>query len=198
MSNLRREYLNAEEKNVYLISKAFIQLLNGERNLKGKITNEVWVEWGKRGMMTPSMQKNIKLVKTYLNKFCYEIEENLNEKENKKLAKQLEKFDYKLIDDYTVTKLMRDINNNIKYAVIEREKFNDVLEEIAAVRCVGCTTDYRECAIYKLLDDICTPYCGEEPNCPYSARLDKYTVEEQKHLEEFKKKVQSRNMFSKR
>ena len=56
-------------------------------------------------MITPGMKKNLKLVRTYLKKFCYEIEENLDEVELKKLNKQLMKFDYKLIDDYTVKKL---------------------------------------------------------------------------------------------
>ncbi|MEG2412596.1 MAG: DUF5651 domain-containing protein [Clostridium sp.] len=197
MSNFRREYLNAEEKNIYMISKAFIQMLNGERNLQNKITNEIWQEWEKRGMITSSMKKNIKMVKTYLNKFCYEIEENLNETENKKLKKQLEKFDYKLIDDYTVSKLMRDVNNNIKYAVIERDKLNEVLEDIAEVRCVACTIDYRECAIFKMLDDISTPYCGEEPNCPYAANLEKLSTKEKEHIDKFKKRLHKQNKFRK-
>lgn len=162
MRNLKREYLNAEEKNFYMISKAFIQTIDGQRNLNGRITEEIWSEWEKRGMITPNMKKNLKLVRTYLKKFCYEIEENLNEVELKKLNKQIMKFDYKLIDDYTVRKLMRDINDNMRYIVIERDKFLDVLEDVAAVRCVGCNDDYKTCSIYKALDDISTPYLGEK------------------------------------
>lgn len=143
MRNLKREYLNAEEKNFYMISKAFIQTIDGQRNLNGRITEEIWSELEKRGMITPNMKKNLKLVRTYLKKFCYEIEENLNEVELKKLNKQIMKFDYKLIDDYTVRKLMRDINDNMRYIVIERDKFLDVLEDVAAVRCVGCNDDYK-------------------------------------------------------
>lgn len=196
-SKFKREYLNAEEKNVYMISKAFIQMLNGERNLENRITNEIWIEWEKRGMTTPEMRKSIKMVKTYLKKFCYEIEDNLNETENKKLAKQLAKFDYKLIDDYTVKKLMRDINDNIKYVHIERDKFLDVLEDIAAVRCVGCKTDYRTCVIYKALDDIGTPYLGEEPNCPYAADLTLCNEKQREEVEELKKRMSSTNQLYK-
>jgi hypothetical protein len=193
MSNLKREYLNAEEKNFYMVSKAFIQMLNGERNLENKITDEIWVEWQKRGMITPGMQKNIKLVHTYLKKFCYELEENLSESELKRLNKQLEKFDYKLIDDYTVKKILRDIKDHIRYAIIDREKFEPVLEDIAAVRCCGCTTDYRECAIYKMLDDISIPYLGEQLNCPYAADLAECTEKQLEHIEELKKKINGKN-----
>lgn len=193
MSNIKREYLNAEEKNFYMVAKAFIQMLDGERNLDNKITDEVWIEWKKRGMITPGMQKNIKSVHTYLKNFCYELEENLSETELKRLNKQLEKFDYKLVDDYTVKKIMRDIKDNIKYAVIEREKFDAVLEDIAAVRCVGCTTDYKQCAIYKMLDDISIPYLGEQPNCPYAADLSECNEKQLKHIEELKIKINGTN-----
>lgn len=194
---MKREYLNSEEKNFYMISKAFIQTIEGQRNLDNKITSDIWVEWSKRGMITPGMQKNLKLVHTYLKKFCYEIEENLNSHELSKLNKQLMKFDYKLIDDYTVKKLLRDVNDHIKYAVIEREKLEDVLVDIAEVRCVGCKSDYRGCAIYKLLDDISTPYLGEEPNCPYAADLSEFTPEQKKKVEETKKKLHKKNRYYK-
>lgn len=197
VGQLKREYLNSEEKNFYMIAKAFIQYLEGQRNLEGKITEDVWVEWTKRGMITPGMQRNLKLVNTYLKKFCYELEDNLNNPELDKLNKQLMKFDYKLIDDYTVKKLLRDVNDHIKYAVIEREKLEEVLEDIAQVRCVGCKCDYRECAIYKLLDDISTPYCGEQPNCPYAADLSKFTQEQLKCLEGRKEKLRNKNQFYK-
>ncbi|MDU2955646.1 DUF5651 domain-containing protein [Clostridium sp.] len=194
---MKREYLNSEEKNFYMISKAFIQTIEGQRNLDNKITSDIWVEWSKRGMITPGMQKNLKLVHTYLKKFCYEIEENLNSHELSKLNKQLMKFDYKLIDDYTVKKLLRDVNDHIKYAVIEREKLEDVLVDIAEVRCVGCKSDYRGCAIYKLLDDISTPYLGEEPNCPYAADLSEFTPEQKKKVEETKVRLKKKNRYYK-
>ncbi|MDU1822559.1 MULTISPECIES: DUF5651 domain-containing protein [Clostridium] len=197
MGRLKREYLNSEEKNFYMISKAFIQTIEGQRNLDNKITSDIWVEWSKRGMITPGMQKNLKLVHTYLKKFCYEIEENLNSHELSKLNKQLMKFDYKLIDDYTVKKLLRDVNDHIKYAVIEREKLEDVLVDIAEVRCVGCKSDYRGCAIYKLLDDISTPYLGEEPNCPYAADLSEFTPEQKKKVEETKVRLKKKNRYYK-
>lgn len=195
MSNFKREYLGSEEKNFYMVAKAFIQMINGERNLSGQITSDVWTEWERRGMMTPSMKKNIKLVKTYLSKFCYEIEENLNDHENEKLKKQLMKFDYKLLDDYTLKKVMRDMKDNLKYAVIERKKFEETLEVIVEVNCVGCTKDYKDCSIYKMLDDIMVPYCSEESNCPYAVNLSDLTKEEKDSIEKTKQFLNKKNMF---
>lgn len=192
MGNLKREYLKAEEKNFYMIAKAFIQSINGERNLEGTITDEIWDEWGKRGMCTTSMKKNLKLVKTYLKKFCYEIEENLSKIEMERLNKQLNKFDYRLVDDYTFQKLMRDMTNNMQYAVIDRCRLAPILEDIAAVRCVGCTCNYEKCDLYKMLDDISVAFVKEEPNCPYACNLSEYTEEELKNIERLKKTINKR------
>lgn len=197
MGKLKRTYLNSEEKNFYMISKAFIQTIDGQRNLNNRITEEIWSEWGKRGMITPDMKKNLKLVRTYLKKFCYEIEENLDEVELNKLNKQLMKFDYKLIDDYTVKKLLRDINDNLKYIVIERDKFIDIVEDIAQVRCVGCTDDYKTCVIYKALDDMSTPYLGEQFNCPYAADLSDCSEEQKLKITNLKKDMKKKNKFYK-
>lgn len=197
MGKLKRTYLNAEEKNFYMISKAYIQTIEGKRNLNNRITEEVWSEWKKRGMITPEMRKNLKLVRTYLKKFCYEIEENLDEIELKKLSKQLMKFDYKLIDDYTLKKLLRDINDNLRYIVIERDKFIDIIEDIAQVRCVGCTEDYKSCVIYKALDDINTPYLGELGNCPYAADLSECSEGQKLKINNLKENIKKKNKFYK-
>lgn len=180
-----------------MIAKAFIQTIEGQRNLDGRTTSEIWVEWNKRGMITPGMQKDLKMVYTYLKKFCYEVEDNLNTHELDKLNKQLMKFDYKLIDDYTVKKLMRDINDRMKYISIERDKFMDILEDIAGVRCVGCKDDYKTCVLYKALDDISTPYLGEEPNCPYAADLSLCSEKQKSDLEKLKTKLKKKNQFYK-
>ncbi len=197
MSNFKRGYLNSEERNFYMISKSFIQMINGERNLKNEITNEIWIEWKKRGMITQSMQKDIKLVKTYLTKFCEEIEENVDAAEKAKLEKQLLKFDYRLIDDYTVQKLLRDASNKYKYIVMEREKFSPIIEELAEIKCVGCKCDYRTCSLYKAFDDISLVRVDEEENCPYAVDLSKCKLEEIKRIEKIKENLKSKNQFRK-
>ena len=193
---LKRGYLNVEERNFYMVAKAFIQYIEGERNLENKRTNEVWIEWERRGMISAEMSKNLKLVRKYIKKFCYELEENLDYSEKKRLSKQLMKFDYKLIDDYTFKKLLRDIENKMKYVVMERDKFVNIIEDIAQVRCVGCTSDYKNCAIHKALEDINTPYLGEEPNCPYACNLE-LKENDKERIEKIKSRLRKNNKFYK-
>ncbi|EKQ50292.1 MULTISPECIES: DUF5651 domain-containing protein [unclassified Clostridium] len=197
MSNFKRGYLNSEERNFYMISKSFIQMINGERNLNNKMTNEIWVEWSKKGMFTQLMQKSIKLVKTYLTKFCEEIEENIDEAEKAKLKKQLLKFDYRLVDDYTVQKLYRDYKDKLKYIVMEREKFDPIIEELAEIKCVGCKCDYKTCFLYKAFDDISLVRVDEEENCPYAVDLSKCKPEEVKRIEKIKENLKVKNQFRK-
>ena len=198
MGELRRDYLTAEEKNFYMISKAFIQYCDGLRSLEpSNGCNKVWEDWKARGMLTGEMQGNLKRVYTYLRKFCYELEVNLSKKEQEILKKRIDKFDYKLIDDYTVKKLLRDVSNNMKYAVIERDKFEPIIQDIAAVRCVGCTCNYEKCPLFKMLDDINVPYVKEEPNCPYACNLSDYTEEELKDIEHLKDVIKARRNVSK-
>lgn len=193
---LKRGYLNVEERNFYMVAKAFIQYIEGERNLENKRTNEVWIEWERRGMISTEMSKNLKLVRTYLKKFCYELEENLDDSEKKRLSKQIMRFDYKLIDDYTFKKILRDIENKMKYVVMEREKFIEIVEDIAQVRCVGCTKDYKGCCIHTALEDINTPYLGEEPNCPYACNLE-LKENDKERVEKIKARLRKNNKFYK-
>lgn len=197
MGELKRDYLTAEEKNFYMISKAFLQYCDGLRSLEpSNGCNKVWEDWKARGMLTTEMQGNLKRVYTYLRKFCTELEINLSKTEQEILKKRVDKFDYKLIDDYTVKKLLRDVSNNMKYAVIERDKFEPILQDIAAVRCVGCKCNYEKCPLYKMLDDIMVPYVKEEPNCPYACNLDDYTEEELKEIQRLKDVINGKHNVS--
>ena len=84
--------------------------------------------------------------------------------------KKTNTFNISYVDKYTAEKLERDINNKTKYAVIDRELFNDIIEDIADVRCVNCHKNYEECSLYKVLEDSLTPAEGTG-NCPYSCEL---------------------------
>jgi hypothetical protein len=196
LSSFKRGYLNAEEKNFYMVCKTLIKMINGESNLDGSITKEVWVEWKKRGMLTDEMQKDIKYVKSYLMKFCDEIEENIDETERNKLDKQLEKFAFRIVDDYTLRKIYRDYKDN-KYFVMERRKFDPILQEIAEVRCVGCKDDYRKCSLYNAFEDINLPRVEEESNCPYAADLSMCRSEEVERIEKIKDHLKVKNQFRK-
>ena len=76
----------------------------------------------------------------------------------------------KLFYEYTAEKIERDINNKTKFVVIDRELFNDIIEDIAEVRCVNCHRNYEECELYKVLEDSLTPAEGKG-NCPFSAEI---------------------------
>lgn len=194
---LKRDYLNLEETNFYMLTKAFIQTIQGERSMQGKPLGDLWEDWKSRGMITPTMQRNIKTALTNLKKFCYELEENLSEAENKKLEKKLMKFDYRLIDDPTLRKIHRDMTDFMQYAVMERNLFDPILEDIVAVRCVGCTCNYEKCPLYKLLDDIEQPRVGEESNCPYAVNLSEYSDKDLKEIEKMKQTIKERRSIPK-
>lgn len=196
-SNLKRQYLNEKEKNFYMISKSFLQTINGERNIDNTTSNEVWVEWGKRGMITPSMQKNLKLVKAYLNKFCDEVEINLDEREQDKLKKQLDKFDFRLIDDYTLKKIFKDINDRARYITLEKSKILPIIEELSDIKCVGCKKDYKGCPIYDIFDDMLLERVEELPNCPYACDLSELTEIQKNNILKLREKMKSKNKVGK-
>lgn len=197
MSNFKRGYLNREEENFLMVSKAFIQMINGLRNLDNRITGPVWEEYEKRGMITPSMQKSIKMVNTYLNKFTDELQLNLDQRENKRIEKKLMKFDFKIVDDYTMQRLFRDIKDRQKYITMDRNKFMDILEPVSGVECVGCKKDYKSCQLCKAFEDICIPHIGEKENCPYATDLSEFTPEQKKDYEELVARLKINNKFMK-
>lgn len=200
MGELSRGYLNADERNVYMVAKSFIELLSGRKSFNGKleVKEEVWEQWLKRGMITSDMKTNLKKSRTYLRKFIIELEENLDEEQLKRLNKMFASFEYRLIDDYTVKKLMRDITDKQKYVSMKRELFQELVVEVSELRCVGCKKcDYDNCEIYHALDDVNMAFVSEEANCPYACDLNKMTDEEFKNVSELKNKLKNKNIFLK-
>ena len=189
----KRGYLNREERNSIMVFIATMQLIEGIRNLEGKATEPLWDDWTKRGMMTKEGKKNLKLAHTYLKKFINNTLENVDKKENNIIAEKSDVFDFKLIDDYTLKKIYRDITDNSKFAVMKREDFINCVEDLASVNCVGCTKDYKECPLYDVFEDV---MCGEnnynEDNCPYAANLEKLSRRERKQVNELKERMKNR------
>lgn len=197
MSSLKRGYLNREEENFLMVAKSFIQMINGTRSLENKITEPVWKEYEKRGMITPSMQKSIKMVNTYLNKFVDEMQINLDKKENSRIEKKLEKFDFKIIDDFSMKKLFRDIKDKNKYVTMNRDIFMDILVEVSGVECVGCKKDYKQCSLCTAFEDISIAHIGDMPSCPYAADLSSFTQEEKEKYDKLLERVRANNKFIK-
>lgn len=198
MGTLKRSYLSREEENFYMVAKSFLGMMEGSRSLENKITDEVLVEWKKRGMLTPEMQKELKLSYTYLKKFCYEIEANLDEKTRIKLRKKLDNFDFRIMDNYTLSKFQRNLKDKLNYISLKREYFLDILEDIAAIRCVGCKENYNKCPLYTAYEDMMMPTVDEEENCPYACDLSLLNDVGKKKVENVKNKVKKNNKFLKK
>lgn len=195
MGNLKRGYLNREEENFVMITKAYIEYMTGFRNLENVINKSIWEEWESRGMLTSTMRKHLKLVYTYMNKFVNELHDNLDERENERLKKKIMKFDYRLVDDYTLKKVIRDINDHMRYAIMDRNKFIDVIDVVSGVECVGCKRDYKGCSLCAVFEEASIAHVGEQPNCPYAADLSEFTDEEKKDYDELIKRVKNKNQF---
>ena len=77
----------------------------------------------------------------------------------------------KFVDKYGIEKFERDIEDKNKYAAIERETFEELIEDIAEVRCKNCNRDYKTCKLYNVLDESLRLEEGEKDNCKYSCDL---------------------------
>lgn len=197
MGKLRRDYINVDERNFYMVTKCYLQMVEGKRTLDNReLGRDYWDILKEHGMLTPSMQKSLKTGYTNLKKFIYELEENLSKSQMQTLNKRMEKFDYRIIDDYTLQKIYRDASDKFKYAVIPIENLEPVLQDIASVRCVGCKENYENCHLCKMMQDIEMPYVSEESNCPYASVLDKFTEEDKKSIQEMKEIVKGRHSFT--
>ena len=96
----------------------------------------------------------------------------LDETTQKRLMKRLRKFDFKIIDDYQLQRIMREANEKLKDVVLSRETFEDLIEDITEVRCKNCTKGYESCEIYKALYEALLDAPGFAPNCPYAWKED--------------------------
>lgn len=168
-----RRYLNREEKNQFICIVALVQQLEGLRTLEGISKDPVWVDWFNRGVMTKEERKYIKLAHTYMVKFVDSVLNRLDAVEQDSLKKQYRKFDFKLIDDFTLQKLMRQLKDTSKEIVMDRELFYTYSEDIMAARCNGCKKDGEGCPLRASFEDNIVPEFGEDlDNCRYAYNLE--------------------------
>jgi len=198
MRKLTRGYLKEDESNALMSIFALMQMLQGIRALDGRPPKMfIWEVWSERGMMTAEARKYLKTAYTYLSKFKAEMMANLDEQTVNTLEKKLEKFDYRMVDDLILQKIQRDIHNHLKYAVMERKSFEDIMQEVAQVNCVGCTKDYKNCPLAKVFDEVLTIGADEQPNCPYACDLSKFTPKGRENYEKLKQRLRENNQFIK-
>jgi hypothetical protein len=166
-----RDYLNSNEKNQFMVLQSIVQMMDGLRNsgVDGPKINSMLEDWTKRDNMTKAEHKNLKTSETFLRKFLSSVYERLSPKEQEAIKKKLIKFDFKLIDDFTLKQIDRDIKDKIANAVVPRQEFYDWSCEIMGVKCNGCTQDWSTCQLYQVFDNNLVPESGFDcKNCKYA------------------------------
>lgn len=166
-----QDYLNSEMRNQMMVIGSVIKMM--ELVNEGKKSAPKFVDmaesWSKRGAITREERKNLKTAATLLKKFWNSVYDRMGKKEQEMLSKKLTKYDFRLIDDYTLQKLYRDMQDKLKYAIIPREDFYDWCSEIMEVKCKNCTCDWKECKLHDIFDDNFIPESTWGlPNCRYA------------------------------
>jgi hypothetical protein len=166
-----RDYLNAVEKNQFMVMNSVLQLAIGIRNtgVDGPKLQTMREEWSKRDNMTKDEHKSLKMAETYLSKFIMSVYNRLSPKEQEQIQKKLMKYDFKLVDDFTLKQVNRDIKDKIQNAVMPRQQFYDWSCEIMQAKCHGCTKNWNECDLYEVFNDNFVPESGFDcTNCKYA------------------------------
>jgi hypothetical protein len=126
-------------------------------------------EWKKRGNLTKEEHKSLKIAETYMEKFIMSVYNRLSTKQKEQINKKLFKYSFKLVDDFTMQKLNRDIKDKINTAAMPRQQFYDWCCEIMDVKCSGCTKDWNTCQLYTIFEDNFVPESGFDcTNCKYA------------------------------
>jgi hypothetical protein len=171
-----RDYLNSTEKNQFMVLQSIVQSLDGLRNsgVDGPKMSSMLENWTKAGNMTKDEHRSLKTAETYLRKFLTSVYERLSKKEQEVIKKRLLKFHFKLVDDFTLQQLNRDMKDKLKHATMPREQFYDWCADIMEVKCNGCTKDWNTCDLYQVFENNFVPESGFDcTNCKFAYNLDK-------------------------
>lgn len=164
-----KDYLNADEKNQMMVFMSILQIMNGNRGINGPKIITVLEDWSKRGNLTKDEHRSLKFAGTYLTKFCESVYDRLDDREKKQIDKRLQKFDFRLVDDYTLQKIYREMKDRMVNAVVPRELFYKWCEEIMECNCKGCTKDWKECELHEVFEENFVPESTwNKKNCRYA------------------------------
>ncbi len=170
-----RDYLNSIEKNQFMVLQSVLQLIEGKRNdgKDGPKINKILDQWKERNNMTKEEHKNLKTAETFLKKFLTSVYGRLSKKEQNLIDKKIMKFDFKLVDDYTLKQVHRDISDRFVNAVVPREQFYIWCEKIMTIECNGCTKNGNECELNQVFEDNFVPESGFDcQNCKFAYVLE--------------------------
>lgn len=166
-----RDYLNANEKNQFMVIQSISQVIDGKRNggIDGPKIGTMLEEWTKHNNMSKEEHKNLKMAETYLKKYLTSVYDRLSPKEQAVIQKKVMKFDFKLVDDFTLKQVFRDISDRMVNAAVPREQFYKWSEEIMCVKCNGCTKNWNECELHTAFNDNFIPESSFNlKNCKYA------------------------------
>jgi hypothetical protein len=166
-----RDYLNASEKNQFMVLQSIVQMVDGLRNsgVDGPKISSMLEDWSKRNNMTKEEHKNLKTSETFLRKFLASVYDRLSPKDQEAIKKKLIKFDFKLVDDFTMKQINRDISDRFVNAAVPREQFYKWCEEIMNVKCNGCTKDWNTCDLHQVFEENFVPESGFDcKNCKFA------------------------------
>ena len=154
-----KDYFNAQEVNDFMTLK-FV----------GYMAGKVMKEWGDRGNLTKEETTQLKYVSTYAEKFFNSVGSRLDVKEKTKIAKRLSKFDFRIVDEYMMNKVDRDMTDKLQYAVMPREQFDTFCGEIMDVRCSGCDKPWQDCELHDVFENNLAPEPTgyEKVNCRFA------------------------------
>jgi hypothetical protein len=170
-----RDYLNSIEKNQFMVMNSVLQMVIGIRNtgVDGPKLQSMREEWSKRDNMTKDEHKSLKMAETYLSKFIMSVYNRLSPKEQEQIQKKLLKYDFKLVDDFTLKQVNRDIKDRMVNAVMPRQQFYDWCVEVMNAKCNGCTKEWNTCDLHQVFDNNFVPESGYDcRNCKYAYQLD--------------------------
>lgn len=169
-----KDYLNAEEKNHIMVIGALIRMMNRVENTgkDGPRIQNIIDSWTKSNNLTKDEQRSLKMAQTYLEKFFDSVTSRMNPKEQDQLKKKLSKFDFRLIDDFTLEKVYRDMRDKLVNAAVPRDQFCTWCDEIMHHNCNGCTKHWEGCELHQVFEDNFVPESswGLE-NCRYAYKL---------------------------
>jgi hypothetical protein len=166
-----RDYLNSEETNQFMVMNSVLQSILGIQNTgtDGPKLKTMREEWMKRGNLTKEEHKSLKMAETYMEKFIMSVYNRLSIKQQEQINKKLFKYAFKLVDDYTLSQVNRDIKDKIQNAVMPRQQFYDWTCEIMQVNCQGCIKDWNTCQLHQIFENNFVPESGFDcTNCKYA------------------------------
>lgn len=198
---IKRQYLNDEERNIFVVLTMITNELNGEmlkENGRVETLQSIADKWEERGFITKEERKNLKSATSFLNKFLNHVYGRLDHKTQQTLMKKFMTGEVKINDVQFQNLVKRYFNEREKHAVIEKDVVTAVVEDMAAVYCVGCTCNYKDCPIYRLYDECGYQKLGERDNCPFAATInDIEDKEEAEKVSRLKKLVAEKNKVRK-